>query len=139
MIIYRTTDRIPVKLGEYRIWISPLTHDHYTRIMSLKDADGNPDHKAMGSLTIRHIVKEVEGFDGFEFVDKSKFSLEFEPSGDCLTVDCLDNLLQVLSAQSLSVLASKSIARDFKDLDKLPGIEFELDKVKTAKKNEAAA
>lgn len=139
MIVYRTTDRIPVKIGDVTIWICPLSAGQYAEVVSLTKYKGGreiPDPGAMAILTLRYCVKSVDGLGDVKYADGTDFLLEFDESGN-LTEDSLSVLIQVLGSDKLTLLASQVAVKGIGD-HKIPGVKIDLKNAVTAKKKKTA-
>ena len=140
MIIYRPSDRIPVKVGKFTVLISPLSAEQRTQISSLTKLKAGKeviDHAAMMMQTLKCTIKGIEGVEDATFADGSKFELEFDDSGE-LTKDGLTALYEVLGSKPLSDIVAKIISHSM-DKDDIPGVKFELDKVIASKKKNATS
>ena len=126
MIIYKTTDRIPVKIGEVVIEISPLSASQYLRVIGLtkmKAGEEVSDPTAMALETIRYAVKSLQCND--TFADGSQLVLNVSGDGG-LDEESLNCLLQVVGINNLSQISAKLLSEGIKQWD-IPGVEVQLD------------
>lgn len=136
MKIYRCSDRIPVKIGAVTFWLSPLTYGQRTELFSVaskaKESKEMADQILLAKTTIRFSLKDI---DGVEQGDGSPFKLEFDPSG-MLTEACFDDLMQLEAISSLVKVAGKFAMEGIHEISNIDGVEVDLTKVRSLKKNE---
>lgn len=135
MVIYRPSDKIPVKIGDLTLLISPLSAEQNAMILSLTRMKGGEevaDAARMALVTLKYCVKEVQGLNGATFADGSPVSFDFDENG-ILTDDSITVLYGLLNTATLNLLAAKLATEGIKKHD-IPGVSFELDKVITSKK-----
>lgn len=134
MKIYRTSDRIPVKIGELTFWLSPMSWGHRAEIVALarKQAgiDATDANKA-GFLTLKYTIKEIEGLENS---DGSPYVCEYEQSG-CLTDDCVDDLYQLDILPQLVQVGGMFLNGLPKG--EIEGVHIDLGNVKNAKKKQS--
>ena len=90
--IYRTTDRVNIKIGDLTFKLSPLSFYQKMEVTSQKtieEGQSVEDIMKMTFMSIKFAVKEVEGF---VTVDGSKYELSFDEQGN-LTDQCVEELL----------------------------------------------
>ena len=131
MVIYRVTDRIPVKLDDnITIMISPLSGLQKTAIMSstkMKGGKAVSDGAAMISNTIKFCLKEIHGVDA-TFPNGDKFELEFV-NGE-LTEDSLNGALQILDTNKMVMIASRLYRTGISSME-IEGVTVDYDNVKS--------
>lgn len=133
MIVYRTTDRIPVLIGDVKILVSPLSGDQYAKVGACTKMRGGVevvDYGKMAVEVLRYCVKGVENLD-VKYADGSDFSVEFDESG-CLSEDCLTVLLQALDTTKLILIASSVSSGKFDP--QIEGVKFDTENVTSTKK-----
>jgi hypothetical protein len=127
--IYRTTDKIPVKIDDILIKISPLTVDHKAEIQSiLLTAQLKKDVAGLikgNKLAMKYAVKSMEGV---EDSDGNAYKLEFDENNN-LTDQCLDDLFNLEVTNKIVMVCAnllKKIPDEFTDTDgnKLEGVEI---------------
>jgi hypothetical protein len=131
VIVYRHTDRIPVKMGEIKFWISPLKHEHRVHLSQfIKKVSGEDvvDTSGMGLYVLKCAIKEVEGVS---IHDGSAYELEFDANG-ILTDDCLEEVLRMTNTMTLLQVVGKLI-QEVKDYQ-IEGVEIDLKGVKSVSK-----
>ena len=140
--IYRTTDRIPLKVGELKITISPLSIHQKAAVEDAVDGSSSGFLKA-ATRAIKFAVKSVEGL---EDSSGDGYNLEFDMNGE-LTDACVDDLFNIEESPKLAAIALNlinNIPDQFYDATTglpLEGVEFITDKKKeksTGKKNKAS-
>jgi hypothetical protein len=109
--IYKLTDRVPYKVGEVEIEISPLNiHDkallHSMATKSVENADNN-QVVATSAFAIKSAVKSVKGLENG---DGSAYQLEFEQNGSYLTDECVTDLLNIQESAQMIALCVQLIA-----------------------------
>lgn len=103
MRIYKTTDRIPVKIDKLEFKISPLTFQQKANIQSeLLKAQGNNPMAIMAAarLAIKYGVKDISGVVD---ADDQPYALEFDDNGELSEV-CVDDLLNLDPSQRLHLV-----------------------------------
>ncbi len=134
MIIYRTTDQIPVKIGEVTFWLSPLNHSQRQELLSLtvvKEGEERAKPMQLAVLTLSIALKKV---DGVQDADGSPYELELDSNGrvteesinDIFTLDGADKLIKVSGKFALNEIADP----------KLDGVFVDFSSVKTLKKSQ---
>jgi hypothetical protein len=102
MKIYRTTDKIPVKIDSIEFKISPLNYHQKAAVQAeiLKAEQGNPMAiMAAARLAIKYSLKEVSGITDSK---DQPYELEFDSEG--LTDQCVDDLLNADADQRLQLV-----------------------------------
>lgn len=132
MKIFRMTDRIPVKIGDVKVMISPLNYAQRAEVVSQtknKGKDIVPDTGMMMNLTLKYCIKSVEGL---EYFDGSKFELQFDEDGSA-SQESISELLQMAENEKLITLATKILSSKFEE--QTPGLEIDFKNVVSIKKN----
>ncbi len=123
--IYKTTDKIPVKIDSLTFKISPLSFDQKSEIQA-ELITGNPMSIIKAAkLAIKYAVKDVDGI-----VDNAgdKYLLEFD--NDCLSESCVDDILNIDQNDKLSFVCTSllnGIPKEFIDPqtgEKLEGVSI---------------
>ena len=95
--IYRTTDRIPVKIGELIFKVAPLSSHQKIEILSCQVSEAGTSYQNVAKATflaVKYGVKEVEGLEYATCEDK--YELKFDdPTKAALTDDCVNELLSM--------------------------------------------
>lgn len=124
--IYKTTDKIPVKIDSLTFEISPLTFEVKSNIQASL-LDGNPLSIVRAAKdAIKHSVKSVKGV---EDANGNPYELEFEDGA--LTEDCVNDLLNIDQDDKLSLVCTSllnGIPKNFVDPStgkKIEGISIE--------------
>lgn len=111
--IYKTTDRIPVKIDSLKFSLSPLTFEQKSEIQA-ELLTGSPLSVVKAAkLAVKYAVK---GLDGVQTADGEKYELEFE--GEVLAENCVDDLLNIDQDDKLSFVCTtllNGIPKDFLD------------------------
>jgi len=117
MIVYRTTDKIPVKMGEHTVLISPLSHEQYAEVTSKMRYEGGQvvqDQSSMIAAALRFSIKGFSTTAEVTFHDGRDFELEWD--GDLLSKESLDTLYQILGTGTMAVIGTNVTAGTIKDL-----------------------
>jgi len=134
MIVYKTSDKIPVKIGKFTVVVSPLSASQYASVMGLKSGGVGNDTESGVKMALLALKYAVKGFDSeikVEYSDGSTFKLGFDELG-FLNDDSLDSLVQIMGPVEMTLLANKVLVNQFKALD---GAEIEKTPSKSKKKN----
>lgn len=102
MKIYKTTDKISVKIEDVEFKISPLSYQQKVNVQSelIKAQGGNPMAiMTAARLAIKYSVKAVSGIQD---VDGNQYQLEFD--GTELSEACVDDLLNLDPEQRLQLV-----------------------------------
>lgn len=102
--IYRTTDRIPVKIGDLVFKLSPLTYDQKIKVAdAFSVVNGEATQKAgtATALIMKYSIKEVEGLE--YATGDEPYKLKFEKDGESLTSECLNELFSLECKADLSM------------------------------------
>lgn len=95
--IYKMADRIPIKIDDMVIHISPLNYENKAICQGLIL---NGRHMDAAVHALKNAIKDI---DGLETADGSKYELEIE--NNQLTNDCLDELLNVQGSDKMQLVA----------------------------------
>jgi hypothetical protein len=134
MIIYKTTDRIPLTIGSLKIWVSPLSLDQKTRLRTFvtqTSGEEKTDGFKFALELLRQSVKEIEGVQS---ADGSPYELDFGSDG-CLTEECAKELIQLSECPSL-IAACGLLYKEIKQHE-LEGVQFDLKGAKSVKKKQS--
>lgn len=134
--IYRTTDRIPVKVDGIKIYLSPLSHEQKAEVQSHMIGFAKGDVKAASRGVVLSLKYSIKGIEGLKTADGEAYSLEFE--NGVLTDDCVSDLLNADFNEKLAVMCSSllhGVPREFTGNDghPLPGVELIKEKSKPKK------
>lgn len=132
MIIYRTTDRIPVKIGEATFWIAPLSGAQKTELLSMTLVKSGEERFLALAHACRTIAMSVKAVTGIQNADGEEYVLSFDANGD-LTKECVEELITVDGADKLVTVAGAFALSQFGD-PKLDGVVVDFSKVQTLKK-----
>ena len=130
MIIFKTTDRVPVKIADVTFWISPLTLDQRRQINDLTKLSGGAE-KVDGFSAAEYYVKfGVKSIDGLTLADGSAYqcaygedgTLDDATLGDIFQLGCFSQL--ITACTNLSAIAA----------NKIEGVSIDLKAVKASKK-----
>ena len=83
MLILRNTDRVPCKIGDMTLWVSPLTWGEKSSLLRYSSMQGGEvkiDDSKMLLETLRLSIKKVDGFKG-TFSDGSNATLDLDDKG----------------------------------------------------------
>ncbi len=136
--IYRTSDRIPIRIGDIVITVSPLSFDQKTELQTvMMSAAKDPMNAVRGArLAIKFAVK---GVNGLEDMDGKPYKAETGEDG-LLTDVCVDELLNMDETPKLIAACSQliggvpSVILDPTTREPMKGISVELPKKPKARK-----
>lgn len=97
MKIRKTTEKVPVKIGELTFKISPLSFEQKCDIQNLLAAGGSTSILKASKLAIKYAVKDVEGLENH---DGSKYEVKFDEIG--LSDETIDDLANTEINDSLN-------------------------------------
>jgi hypothetical protein len=106
--IFRTSDRIPVKIDTITVTVAPLTFDQKTELQTVMlSASKDPMNAVRGArLAVKYAVKKV---DGLEDMDGVRYDVELGEDG-LLTDDSVDTLLNMQEYPKLIAVCSQLIS-----------------------------
>ena len=136
MVVYKITDRIPLKIGDATFWVAPLSWADRSELLSCyQTKSGEETHEPLkiGMLTLKMSIKEV---DGVQYSDGTEFGCELDDRGR-LTDDCVSELCQLDCVDKLVTVCSKLAMNGPAKMD-LDGVEINFSNVKSAKKKQSA-
>lgn len=137
-IIYRTTDRIPIKIHDITVKISPLSMQQKNEILALmiegQKANDMVKLSQATMLALRFSLKSVEGIQDAE---GNEYNLEFE--NGILTEQCTDDMLNMNQSAALTQVCAaiiNGVPSQFVDGKGQPleGVSFVQDTKKKSKK-----
>ena len=99
--VYRTTDKISVKIDDITVKISPLSYEQKSVIQSLLISGDPLSVVKAAKESIRYAVKEVSGV---EDSDGSVYELMFDEG--VLSDSCIDDLLNIDPEDKLSLVCT---------------------------------
>lgn len=111
--LYKTTDRIPVKIDSLEFKISPLNFEQKSEIQALLITGEPMGIVKAARLSVKYAVKDVSGIVD---QDENEYILSFE--NGILTDECVDDLLNVDQDSKLSLVCTSllhGIPKDFTD------------------------
>jgi hypothetical protein len=125
--IYRTTDRISVKIDDIVVKISPLTYDQKAEIQThmLGFTRGDIREATKGVvLALKYGLKHISGVENS---DGASYELSFEDN--MLTDECVTDLMNIPVGEKLTLICSALLAgvpEQFKDNkgNALAGVEI---------------
>lgn len=97
--VYRSTSRIPVKIGDALFKLSPFTQEQKIELMQCISMDGGTrveNLAKMSFMACKFAIKEVSGIVN---EDDSEFKLEFDEKG--VSTESLNTLLTLELSQEL--------------------------------------
>lgn len=119
MIVYRTTDRVPLKIGKLTLWVSPLSALQKAEVLShTKIISGVEvaDNSKMALYALKHCVKKIDGLNGTKYADGSKLELSFEDDGS-LDDDSLTAVMQIIDYSKTTAIAAQLLTKGIDGID----------------------
>jgi len=132
MIILRTSDKVPCKIGDLTIWVSPISWDQkisLSKHSKQKSGEVQENQSAMIMDTLIMSIKKVDGFEG-EFLDGTPAVLEWVDGK--LTKESIEMLVRAIGAMPISRLSS-AILTDALAGD-IEGFEIDFESLRASKK-----
>ena len=131
MIVYRTTDRIPVQVGELELTFAPLSFAQKTEINSHVKLEAGKEQPDALKVALLYIKYGVKGLKGCELSDGSEYEVELDESGNMTDASVNDVMSLESSPQIIRICAllANQIAKH-----EVPGVTVHLDKVTHQKK-----
>jgi len=138
--IYRPSDKVPVKIGEFTFYVCPLTLDQKGTINSFGHMEGGEFKADPIKVTKAYLKYSLKGFEGPDvcYPDGSKFELKFDESGllsdqSIEEIACLDQIIGLIK-----VITSWIVQNRVYD-PKIKGVEVVLSGQDSAKKKPVSA
>ena len=132
MVIYKMTDRIPVKIGDLTFKLGPLSYFQKSEIQNCTTevkGESQIDGEKVAYLSLKYSIKEVKGLKDIKGND---YSLEYDDNG-CLTDDSMSELLQIDESIRLTRVCLGLMKGFNKDV-KIDGVEIDFDNVESVEK-----
>lgn len=138
MRIFKSTDRVKIKIDDVTITVTPFTYEQKIEVQSimLQAAEGNIIKGIEGAkLALKYSLKEIEGV---ELMDGSSYELELE--NGVLTDECVEELLNseiTTKLTLISIALLTGIKSEFLDPQtgkKLEGVSLVKNSKRTRKK-----
>lgn len=132
MIIYRVTDRVPVKIGDVEFFLAPLSLKQKQEIIShfrVKAGEETFDREKYAFAAVKKSVKEVHGLN---LLDGTAYQLSFDSNGE-LTDECVEDLLSIDPDGRLRAACDRFQFTGLKNGD-LEGVTIDLSRAKDVKK-----
>jgi hypothetical protein len=130
MIIYRLTDRIPLKIAELTFWVSPLSYEQKSNLLECKKMEGGKeviDGGRRARLAIKYALKRVDGLMGS---DGKPYEVVMD--GSALSDESVDEILGLECVIPL-VRACVSLMNGVSERE-IEGVQFDLKGVVSEKK-----
>lgn len=134
--IYKTTDRIKVKIDDLTFFVSPLTYAQKSEIQSkLYKALNDKDMMAAQDAAVLSIKYSVKNVTGLYDANEEPYQLILEDNK--VTDSCIDDLLNIESSTKLASVCTSlvhGVGNDIVDPEtgeSIEGVSFEV----TEKKN----
>lgn len=134
--IYRTSDRIKVKIDDIVLTLAPLNYHQKSRVQNLILEKGQMGALDSTKLAVKYALKDIEGV---ETLDGAKYKLEFGEDG--LSDECLDdlfNLEQTMKLSSICMSLLNGVPKEFIDPmtnKPMEGVSYYKEKKGKGKKN----
>lgn len=133
IVVYRPTDRIPVRMGGATFWVSPLTNQQYAEVMALvqmRAGEEKVEPMALARKTLKFSLKEVEGLS---YASGEPYVLSFDESGN-LSDECVEDFIRMNGSANLITVCGQFSMNGVRELT-LEGVEVDLKGTKSVKKN----
>lgn len=103
MKIFKTTDRLKVKIDGVTVYLAPLNFEQKSEVQGLmvKASKGDTQSGLAGArLAVKYSLKKVDGVEDF---DGNKYELELEDN--VITDDCLQDIINSTMSEKLQITA----------------------------------
>lgn len=127
MKVYKTSDKIPVKIGDIVVTISPLSRGQKQEILSLsKNSSGILEENAfdMSALALKYSVKNIKGLKN---LDGSDYNLKLDESG-FVSDESIDDLFNIEENIKL-IQVMGALTQGFNRISLISGVEIQGDSV----------
>lgn len=118
--VYRTTDIIPIKLGEVTLHIRPLSADQRAEIQNMTELKSGVYEYAADKMAVAALRYSIRKIEGINFSDGP---LEAGFDGELLNQECIDAIFQACTNASLVRAAAELMKRGM-DFGSITGIEL---------------
>lgn len=136
MIIVRMSDRVPVKVGGIKFWVSPLSVAQKAALLEFKIQKGGEEVIDTTKRMFHAIKYAVKGAEGLKRPDDSDYSLEFDEDGT-LKDETVEELFNLSQSGKLSVFCY-GLMNGFKQDSGIEGVEVDLKGTVSVEKKESA-
>jgi hypothetical protein len=127
MLILRTTDRIPCKVGDVKVWVSPLSWEEKNNAFS----QGKENPSGMAFETLRNAIKRVELPSEAKFSNGSKAEVEYGEDGK-LTHESLEFVIQIGAIAPFTLLSAAMLTKGLSE--EIDGVEVDFGNIEDTKK-----
>ena len=121
--IYKTTDRVAIKIGDITVKIAPLSMIQKSNVQSvlIEAQKANDIQKANEALllSLKYCVKEIKGLQD---TGGNDYQLQFENNE--LTDSCISDLMNMEHGNELLQACAAFVAGIPKSFDNIPGVSF---------------
>lgn len=131
MIVYRTSDRIPVQVGDLELLFAPLSFAQKTEINSHVKLEAGKEQPEGVKIAYLYLKYGIKGLKGCTLSDGSEYELQFDSAGN-LTDESVDDLLSLENSPKIiriCALLANQIAKH-----EVEGVTVHLDRVTHQKK-----
>lgn len=138
MIVYRLTDRIPVKIGELTFWLAPLSASQKSELLSLVTIKEGEERVKPMEVALRCVSMSLKKLEGdVKTSDGEPYELSFDPNGN-LTRECAEEVFGLDGSEKMLLVCKEFAFNELKD-PKLDGVTVDFSKVQSVKKSAKAA
>lgn len=133
MIIYRLTDRIPVRIGEVTFWLAPLSASQKSELLSLITVKQGEERVKPMELSVRAIQFALKKIEGVQDASGETYELLVGEDG-YVTRECVEEVLG-LDGSDLLIRTCKHFALEDITDPKVEGVVVDFANVQTLKKS----
>ena len=117
--IYKTTDRIAIKVDDITIKIGPLTFAQKSEVMAMMvKGQKESDYLLLNQAILKSVSYAVKSVEGFKDSNDEDYKLKFDDSNtDCLDESSLNDLANCAYSEKILGICSKllqGVPADFK-------------------------
>lgn len=122
-IIYRITDRIEIKIDDFKIKIRPMTIAERSQVVeALSEAQKSNSVAKINEASLIPIRICLKGLDGVQDSNGEPYQLQFEDDG-LLTEECLSDLLSMGSQGKIAEICM-GLLNGIPEKLQIEGVEF---------------
>ena len=94
-VIYRTSDRIEIKIDDFKIKIKPMSFEEKSQVIAeIQKAQQTKDMASLQKASLMPIRLALKSIEGVEDINGEPYSLQFDENNH-LTDECLNEVLSL--------------------------------------------
>jgi len=130
-VIYRTSDRIEIKIDDFKIKIKPMSFEEKSQVIAeIQKAQSTKDMASLQKASLMPIKLALKSIEGVEDINGEPYSLQFDENNH-LTDECLN---EVLSLSEKLTQVCMTTLNGLPNEWQIDGVSFTSSKKKSQKK-----